>query len=256
MNIALLQMNIVGNCPEENITHAEKLMAGHEHVDLFVLPEMWATGFVVQPEGIAEDEDEALSLQWMRKTSARRGCAICGSLAIRTCEGSYYNRHYFVTPDNLFYYDKRHLFTHGKEHEAYRAGTAHTIVEWGGIRFLLQTCYDLRFPLWSRYGIAGLYDAIVYVASWPQSRRDAWEVLLRARAIENQCYVLGVNRVGDDEACHYNGGSMVVDPRGRIVGQCNDNAEQLLSTTLGIDEVMSSRARFDVLSDRDSYPMV
>ena len=156
-----------------------------------------------------------------------------------------------MTPSAVFFYDKHHLFTHGHEHEYYTAGETHTIVEWSGMRFLLLTCYDLRFPVWSRYGVAGEFDAIVCVASWPQSRYAAWDTLTHARAIENQCYVIAVNRVGEDPVSQYNGGSMLIDPVGRTVATCNDNTEQSLNAVLSIDTLNKARSHFRVLDDRD-----
>ena len=250
MKVTLLQMDIAWNNPEANISRVEKLMEG-QTADLFVLPEMWATGFVTKPTGIAEDEEASVALRWMKQTAACRQCAVCGSLAVRVAAGSYRNRHYFVTSSQTISYDKHHLFTPAHEHEGYTAGDSHVIATWGGFRWLLLTCYDLRFPVWARYGMAGEYDGIVYVANWPASRQDAWDVLVRARAIENQCYVVAVNRVGDDRACHYQGGSMVVDPVGRVIGRCNENAEHPLQVELSIDELLRRRSSFKVLDDRD-----
>lgn len=251
MNTVLLQLNIEWGKPSENIQRAEALMHDCPDADLYVLPEMWATGFTQEPELMAEKEEESIALQWMRSMAKRRKCAICGSLAVKLKDGSFRNRMYFVMPDREVHYDKHHLFTHGKEHENYQSGNQHVVVEWKGIRFLLLVCYDLRFPVWSRYGIAGEYDAIVYVANWPQSRQPAWQVLIQARAIENQCYVIAVNRVGSDPVVDYAGGSTVIDPIGRIVATCKTHAEQSLKATLCIDEIKTSRAKFKALSDRD-----
>jgi len=255
MEIVLLQQNLVWADPLLNIRCAQELASAHLGADLYVLPEMWATGFITQPEGVAELEASSEALNWMRKFASEHDCAISGSLAVKVEDGTYRNRHYFVTPEDTWYYDKHHLFSHGHEHEGYTPGLRPTIVTWRGFRFLLLTCYDLRFPVWSRYGWAGEYDAIIYVANWPHSRMDAWNVLVRARAIENQSYVIAVNRVGDDPACHYSGGSMVIDAIGRTVVSCNENAEQSLVATLSMDDLIKARSRFSVLSDRD-YPIV
>ena len=255
MEIVLLQQNLVWADPLSNIRRAQELASAHPCADLYILPEMWSTGFVTQPEGIAEVESSSVALKWMREFAREHDCAICGSLAVKVEDETYRNRHYFVTPDDVHYYDKRHLFTHGNEHEGYTPGQRPTIVVWRDFRFLLMTCYDLRFPVWSRYGWAGEYDAIIYVANWPHSRMDAWNVLVRARAIENQSYVIAVNRVGDDPACHYSGGSMVIDAIGRTVVSGKENAEQSLVATLSMDDLVKARSRFSVLSDRD-YPIV
>ena len=251
MKIALLQLDIQWGCPAENIRRADRLIESHPDMQLYVLPEMWSTGFNVNPVGYAEDEQTSVSLQWMRETARKQNCALCGSLAVRTAEGEYRNRLYFVTPEQTSFYDKRHLFTYGGEDEYFTAGQQQVVVEWLGVRFLLLVCYDLRFPVWSRYGRAGEYDAIIYVANWPQSRQQAWNVLTHARAIENQSYVIAVNRVGDAPGIRYQGGSMLIDPIGRTVAVCTENTEQLLEVTLSIEKLLEARRRFKVLNDRD-----
>ena len=251
MKTALLHLDIQWANPLENIRRAERLIKAAPDAQLYVLPEMWSTGFAVEPRGIAEDEESSAALEWMRQTARDRRCAICGSLAVKTHDGLYRNRHYFVKPDSIDYYDKHHLFSYGHENRYFAAGQKHTVVEWQGMRFLLLTCYDLRFPVWSRYGRAGEYDAIVYVANWPQSRQAAWEVLVHARAIENQCYVLAVNRVGHDEKADYAGGTMLIDPIGRTKAICTENAEQPLVAALSMEELIKARTRFRVLDDRD-----
>lgn len=254
MKIALLQMDIVWGDPEENVRKAEALRASQPGADLYVLPEMWATGFATLPEGLAEKESHSVALDWMKKTASDYSCAVCGSLAVEVEDeqgGSYRNRLYFVTPDSISYYDKHHLFAHGHEHEHYTAGQTHTIVNWKGVRFLLLTCYDLRFPVWARYGWAGEYDAIIYVANWPHSRMDAWNVLTHARAIENQSYVIAVNRVGSDPSCSYTGGSMMIDPIGRTICACKNETEHSLLAMLSLDDLQKARAHFKVLQDED-----
>jgi len=252
MKITLLQTDIVWANPAENIAHAEALLANAEATDLLVLPEMWATGFAVAPKGIAEEETGSQALAWMQHTARTRNCAICGSLAIKAQDNSYRNRHYFVTPEGIDrYYDKHHLFRHGHEDQEFTAGKEAVIVEWMGWRILLQTCYDLRFPVFSRYGRAGSYDAIIYVANWPEKRQLAWDTLIRARAIENQCYVIGVNRTGTDPVGNYAGGSAVVDPIGRTVAEC-PKGEQSVTVVLDIERLREMRHHFRVLDDRDT----
>ena len=250
MKVTILQTDIVWASPEENIKRAEAMIGRSEDTDLYVLPEMWATGFCVEPEGIAEDEDSSLALEWMRQTACSRRCALSGSLAVRVGDGTYRNRHYFVTPEDEYHYDTHHLFSYGQEDKHFTAGSDAVVVQWQGWQLLLLTCYDLRFPVFSRYGRAGLYDAIVYVANWPEKRRDAWDVLLRARAIENQCYVIAANRTGIDPACSYNGGSAMIDPLGRIIASANEE-ESVLTALLSLDELGRRRQRFPVLADRD-----
>lgn len=251
MKVTLLQMDIAWVAAEENRQRAEFLMGEADQSDLYVLPEMWATGFVMEPQHYAENETDSPSLAWMQQMARRHNCAVCGSLAIHAADDTYRNRLYFVTPDSIDYYDKHHLFTHGHEHEHYTAGQKPVVVSWRGFRFLLQTCYDLRFPVFSRYGKAGEYDAIVYVANWPAKRQLAWDTLIRARAIENQCYVVAVNRVGDDEVSHYRGGSATIDPIGRTLTTVPDETVCAATVQLELSELLSMRQHFRVLNDRD-----
>ncbi len=254
MNIVLLQTDIAWASPAVNIQRASRLMVQAPGADLYVLPEMWATGFATEPTGIAEPESDSASLAWMRQTAAAHSCAVCGSLAVIDHEGKYRNRHYFVTPEGVEHYDKHHLFTHGHEDRFFSAGQRHVVVQWRGFRLLLLTCYDLRFPVWSRWGSAGEYDAIVVVANWPQKRQLAWDTLLRARAIENQSYVIAVNRVGTDAmGIDYEGHSCVIDPVGRTMVSCTKNAEQAVETVLDKKDLLKMREHFRVLDDRDQF---
>ena len=249
VKIALLQSDILWADIESNHNNAEKsILSVKERVDLFVLPEMWSTGFAVEPKGIAEEHDE--SLLWMKRIATKTDAAVAGSVAVRQ-DGHYYNRFYFVKPDGeVTYYDKRHLFTYGGEAEHYTAGTERVVVEWRGVRFLLQTCYDLRFPCFSR-NRAPYYDCILYVASWPSSRRRVWDVLLQARALENQCYVVGVNRVGADAACNYDGGSVIISPYGKVVAQVHDGQPGIISGSIDIEALQTFRKKFPMLEDMD-----
>lgn len=249
VKIALLQSDILWADIESNHNNAEQsILSAKEGVDLFVLPEMWSTGFAVEPEGIAEEHDE--SFLWMKRIAAKTDAAVAGSVAVRY-DGLYYNRFYFVKPDGeVTYYDKRHLFTYGGEAEHYTAGTERVVVEWRGVRFLLQTCYDLRFPCFSR-NRTPYYDCILYVASWPSSRRRVWDVLLQARALENQCYVVGVNRVGADAACNYDGGSVIISPYGKVVAQVQDGQSGLARGVIDIEALQAFRKKFPVLEDMD-----
>jgi predicted amidohydrolase len=212
---------------------------------------MWATGFVTDKQDGVESEDDSAALRWMQQTATEQGCAISGSLAVRTADGLCRNRHYFVTPDALTFYDKHHLFTYGHEDRFFTAGRQSVVVEWLGRRFLLLTCYDLRFPLWARYGRVGEYDAIIVVANWPDTRQQAFRVLCRARAIENQCYLLGVNRVGTDPMCRYVGESLVSDSKGDALIQCEAAREMAASTELDFEKQDYVRRKYHVLDDRD-----
>lgn len=253
MKVVMLQTDISWAKPDVNIRHAQQLMDGAQGGDLYVLPEMWSTGFATQPEGIACDEADNEALRWMQQTAQERQCAISGSLAVKTTAKLFRNRHYFVDgrAGETYYYDKHHLFTYGGENRFYTPGQQHTIVNYMGFRLLLLTCYDLRFPRWSRYADGLEYDAIVCVANWPSSRQSAWQLLIRTRAIENQCYMIGVNRVGDDNRCHYIGASAVIDATGRTVAQCRRSVPQALMCDITMEELQRRREKFCVLDDRD-----
>ena len=252
LTVTLLQTDIQwGDCAL-NIEHAELLMDRQPGSDLYVLPEMWSTGFATEPHGIAHDESDNPALQWMRCAAGLRHCAISGSVAVRLADGSFRNRHYFVDgrAGQTYFYDKHHLFSYGHEDQYYTAGNEHLVVEYGAWRLLLLTCYDLRFPCWSRYATGREYDAILLVANWPVSRQEAWQVLTRARAIENQCYLVGVNRTGDDHKCHYVGESVAVDFKGHVMARCGAD-EEALSATFSMEELLAVRSKFRVLDERD-----
>ncbi len=229
------------------------MMMQVEQSDLYVLPEMFSTGFATSPNDIAEEGDAPQSLTWMQRMANRLNAAVAGSVAVHCSDGSYRNRLYFVMPnDEVTYYDKRHLFTYGGEDKRYTRGEDRVIVNWRGVRFLLQVCYDLRFPVFARN--TGDYDCAIYVANWPDSRRRVWDVLLQARAMENQCYVIGVNRMGKDVACNYDGGSVVIDAYGKTVASCSDNTAEAVSIDLDMERLATFRKKFPVLQDAD-YPL-
>ena len=248
MRITIVQQDIQWASPAVNRARAEEAIGRNPDSDLYVLPEMFSTGFCTCPEGIAESA-ESETLQWMKQTAARTNAAIAGSVAVCD-EGRYYNRFYFVKPDGeVTFYDKKHLFTYGGEHLRFTAGEKRVVVEFRGVRFLLEVCYDLRFPIWSRN--RGDYDMILYVASWPVPRIEAWSALLVARAIENQCYVAGVNRVGTDPSCEYCGGSVVIDPYGKCIASCERGEASEATTEIDMDALEAFRQKFPVLGDAD-----
>lgn len=248
MKITILQRDIVWADPTRNVQRADEAIDGNPGSDLYVLPEMFSTGFCTQPEGIAEPAENR-TVSWMKAKASQTGAAIAGSIAVHE-DGRYYNRFHFVTPDgNVTTYDKKHLFTFGGEHNRFTAGSERVIVAYKGFRILLEICYDLRFPVWSRN--KGDYDMIIYVASWPTPRVEAWKALLTARAIENQCYVAGVNRVGDDPGNNYCGGSRVIDPYGKIMAECEDGREMEVTVEVDMEVLEAFRAKFPVLDDAD-----
>ena len=250
MKTALVQYDIVWADPAANRRRLDTLLESIPEVDLIVLPEMFSTGFATQPEGVAE-ESPSVTLEWMKAKAREKDCAVAGSVALHE-GGNFYNRFWFVKPDGeVTAYDKHHLFTYSGEHHRFTRGEERVVVEWRGFRFLLNVCYDLRFPVWSRNRKD--YDAAIYVASWPSVRQFPWDTLLRARAIENQCYVLGVNRVGKDPSCVYAGGTAAVDPYGATLTACVPGAEQILVTDLDMGVLEAFRAKFPVLDDAEDF---
>ena len=272
MKITILQRDIVWGDAETNRIRADEVINRLSPTDLIVLPEMFSTGFVTEPEGIAESDDGD-TLRWMIDRADTSDCAVAGSVAVKSGE-RYANRFYFVKPGgDVTFCDKHHLFTYGGEDRRFTAGNEKTTVEWRGVRIRLLVCYDLRFPVWSRNVIRTCepenprcsavgsplpptnppYDLALYVASWPASRIDAWDILLRARAIENQCYVAGVNRVGTDPACAYCGGSAVVDAYGRITASCGRDIEAEAEAFIDQEALEAFRKKFPVLEDADRF---
>ena len=252
MKITLLQPDISWGNPAENREKAERAMDARPGADLYVLPEMFSTGFCTEPEGLAEPADSG-TLRWMRRYAQVHDCAVAGSVAVQE-DGRYYNRFYFVKPDGEVHsYDKKHLFTYGGEDKRFTAGRERVVVEFRGVRVLLQVCYDLRFPVWARNRKD--YDMILYVASWPTSRVEAWLALLRARAIENQCYVAGVNRVGADPACEYCGGTLVIDPYGQTLAECGRGKACAVTAEVDMEQLEHFRSKFPVLEDADDFTL-
>lgn len=248
MKVTVLQKNIIWADPQSNVIRADEAIDNNPGSDLYILPEMFSTGFCTQPEGIAESADSE-TLSWMKTKAAQIDAAIAGSIAVHE-DGKYYNRFYFVKPDGtVATYDKKHLFTFGGEDKHFTAGTERVIVTYMGVRILLEICYDLRFPIWARNRKD--YDMIIYVASWPTPRVEAWKALLTARAIENQCYVAGVNRVGSDPSNAYSGGTRIVDPYGKIMAECEDEKEMEVTADVDMEVLDAFRKKFPVLNDAD-----
>ncbi len=256
MKVALVQMDIVWENSKANRETAERLVLAAEKCDIYVLPEMWSTGVTTEPMGVAEPENGE-TLQWMQRMADKLDAAVVGSIAVKAQDGTFRNRLYFVKPRedvqwsmfNVQWYDKHHLFSYGGETKNYTPGNEYVTVEWRGLRFHLSVCYDLRFPIWLRN--RDDYDVLICVASWPSVRMQAWKVLLAARAIENQCFVLGVNRIGKDPACEYSGGSCVVDPFG-FSTVAPDGEACVLTKELDLKRLKSFRQKFPVLKERDS----
>ena len=254
MKISIVQFSPVWASPSANREKLRILLAQLPATDLVVLPEMFSTGFVTEPAGIAEKDGE--SLRFMQEVAAARNCAVAGSLAVET-EGSFRNRFYFVYPDgSAVHYDKHHLFTYGGEHLTFTAGEKPVVANFRGVRILLQVCYDLRFPVFSRNRLlpdgTALYDLALYVASWPDVRNEAWDALLKARAIENQCFLAGVNRVGDDPKDNrYAGHSVLLGPKGQVLASFPEYREGVLTSEIPMEDLLAFRSQFPVLQDAD-----
>ena len=254
MKTAIVQHVIRWNELEWNLQHLTSLLDQLSGADLYVLAETFATGFLAEGSTEQAGVQSQQIFRWMQQQACRLDAAIVGSVAAVDDEGQLRNRLFFVRPDGSFDdYDKRHLFGFAGETDAYVAGERRVVTEWHGVRILLQVCYDLRFPVFSRN--CGDYDAIIYVANWPASRRDVWQTLLKARALENQCFVVGVNRVGSDKACEYQGDSMVINAYGHLIASCERGKEEVAVAELDTEELQRFRRKFPVLKDADRFIM-
>ncbi len=221
MKVAIIQTALIWENPNANrIQFEEKIRGIEQNVDLIVLPEMFSTGFTMNPETVAETMNGE-TISWMQTLAKHKNSAITGSLVIVE-NGKYYNRLVFVLPSGeIKHYDKRHLFSLAGEEKVYTKGKTKLIIEYKGFKICPLICYDLRFPVFSRN--VEDYDVLLYVANWPKPRINAWNALLKARAIENMCYVVGVNRIGEDQNNHvYNGNSQVIDYLGETLDEANE----------------------------------
>lgn len=248
LRVAICQYDIGWYDKQANLARVDEMLAGIE-ADLIVLPEMFQTGFVTDVDRVAETM-EGETVAAMRRWAVRSDAAVAGGAVIRD-GGRCYNRLLFVEPSGrVSHADKRHLFTPSGENTRFEPGRQRTVVEWRGVRFMLQICYDLRFPVWSRN--RGDYDAVIYSALWPAPRQKAWTTLLAARAIENQCYAIGVNRTGDEPGLHYAGGSRIVDFRGDEIAALDD-VPGVAVAELDLEPMMAFRSKFTALRDADRF---
>ena len=251
MNVVVVQTDIIWENPAENRKLIEaKINSINDSIDLIVLPEMFTSGFTMQPELVAESMD-GITINLLKKIAKSKNCAVTGSLVIVENE-LFYNRMVFVYPNQkIIKYDKKHLFTLANEHKMYAAGTEKVIVDFNNFKICLQICYDLRFPVFSRN--TENYDMLIYVASWPQVRVGAWNALLKARAIENMCYTIGVNRVGTDgNSLHYTGQSQVIDFLGNYLIAPFDY-QAVKTTKLVLETQNETRKKLNFLNDRDDF---
>jgi omega-amidase len=256
LTISIIQTNLFWEDKAANLEMLErKIDSISQKTELVILPEMFTTGFSMKPEAFFETM-AGPTIQWMKDLAARKKIIITGSLIIEE-NGDYFNRLIWMLPNGeLGYYNKRHLFAFGDEHNHYTPGNKKLIASVKGWKINLQVCYDLRFPVWARQtpgAEENKYDLLINVANWPEKRSTAWKALLAARAIENQCYVIGVNRVGNDgNNISYNGDSMIIDPLGEIIYQKNKD-EDIFTYTLVKENVIQARAHFPFWKDADSF---
>lgn len=256
LKVTTIQSSLLWESPKENCKHFENLIAAvTDGSDLVVLPEMFTTGFSMNSSRLAE-RHHGTTWQWMVSTSKTHNVAITGSLIIED-SGNYFNRLYFVTPNGeSHHYDKKHLFRMVNENNFFKAGEKRLILNYKGWNICPMICYDLRFPVWSR-NTKPKYDLLLYVANWPMPRANAWSALLTARAIENQCYVVGVNRVGEDgNGLPYSGNTAVIDPKGVTLNQAKPQQKIVETTSLSLDKLNEFRQKFPVGMDADGFEFV
>lgn len=253
LKTAIIQEDLIWENPGSNLKNFQnKIKSLSSEVDLIVLPEMFSTGFSMNAKQLAEKKD-GTSFGWMQEMAKYKDAAVTGSLIIEE-NGKYYNRLFFVFPDGDFKeYNKRHTFTLAGEHETYSSGEKRLIVSFRGWKICPLVCYDLRFPVWSRN--TEDYDILIYVANWPRVRTSAWDILLKARAIENLCYCIGVNRVGKDgNALEYSGHSAVYDPLGEQISDIpNREVEFQQEIDLDKNHLRETREKLKFLQDRDRF---
>jgi predicted amidohydrolase len=256
LKVTLLQSNLHWHQPQANLAmFEEQIWSIDGSTDVIILPEMFNTGFTMEAHGHAEPMGTQ-TFKWLQQMAQQTAAAITGSYIVKE-GGNYFNRLLWVTPDGKHLtYDKRHLFRMAEEHLTFTMGVERLITIWKGWKVCPQICYDLRFPVWSRNITSeGLpaFDLLLFVANWPKPRISAWDVLLRARSIENSCYTIGVNRIGNDgNEIAYNGHSTVVDPKGKVIF-FEEEVEVIKSLTLRWQEIEHLRAKFPVHLDADKF---
>ncbi len=254
MNITLIQTNLYWQDITANLAHFEEKIWQIKHkTDLIILPEMFTTGFSMEVEKLAEVPN-LTTFKWLKQISAQTDACVIGSYIVK--ENNYYfNRLIAMLPDGTFYqYDKRHLFRMANEHQNYTFGTEKVIFEWRNWKICPQICYDLRFPVWSR-NVNCEYDLLIYIANWSQVRSQAWNVLLPARAVENWCYVAGVNRIGEDgKGLQYSGNSQITNFKGEMIWH-QENDEAIFSYDLDKKALEEYRKNFPAYLDADIFEL-
>lgn len=257
LTITILQSDLVWEEIDTNLNNFEIKLSGIKHrQDLIILPEMFNSGFSVNPENFAEKPD-GKTTQWLKKQAAEKKCVITGSIAIKE-NGQYYNRLIWMKPDGTYHsYDKRHLFRMAEENKVFSGGKNKIITEIKGWKILPLVCYDLRFPVWSKNTYRNNsyeYDLLIIIANWPKSRNHVWKTLLKARAIENLCYVAGVNRIGKDGKFNdHTGDSSIIDYRGNVICEAPASEENITTLTIDYNKLAKFRAGFAVGLDWDDF---
>jgi omega-amidase len=254
MKTALIQTELSWENPNENkALLQEKINSISQYVDLIVLPEMFTSGFTMNPKNVAQTM-QGDTISWLKETAKNKNCAITGSLVIEE-NGNYFNRLVFVFPNGeIQIYDKRHLFTLAGEDKVYTSGKEKLIVEYKGFKICPLICYDLRFPAFARN--VEDYEVLIYVANWPKPRVNAWDILLKARAIENMCYVIGVNRVGIDNNNHeYIGHSQAIDFLGNEMFETTEN-EGVFIVEFDKNTMLKTREKLGFLNDKDNFILI
>lgn len=255
LNVVLIQADLFWEDPTQNRKFfVDKINSITSPIDLIVLPEMFTTGFTMNAQPLAETMDGE-TIKWMKNLAQKSGAAIIGSIIVTENE-KFYNRLLFVTPqEEIFHYDKKHLFTLANEQDNYSPGSKKLIVDYRGWKICPLICYDLRFPVWSRN--VENYDVLIYVANWPEIRTKAWDVLLQARAIENMAYCIGVNRVGvDGKGFNYVGHSAIYDCLGNNILKNTIEIENTFVTTLDKTHLVKNRNKLNFLNDKDGFMML
>jgi len=253
MKITIIQTNLVWENKTENLSLLrDKISNLNEDTDLIVLPEMFSTGFSMNAKSLAELMS-GNTIQLLQKIATEKNCAITGSVIIEE-NGKYFNRLVWMTPEEIKTYDKRHLFSYAKEENTYTAGNKKLIVEYKGWKICPLVCYDLRFPVWSRRTKKENYDLLLYVANWPDRRNTAWKTLLPARAIENQSYVVGVNRIGNDgNDVYHSGDSAIYTFTGESLSKTQAHEESIETIELNLEELREHRKHFAFEQDADEF---
>ena len=256
LTLSIIQTDLIWEDKVANLKMLQqKIDAIEERTEVIILPEMFNTGFTMQPELFAETMDGE-TVQWMKEVAEFKKVIVTGSIAIKEND-QYFNRLIWMLPNGQSgYYDKRHLFAYAGEDKHYSMGSKRLIASVKGWRINLQVCYDLRFPVWSRQQATETepeYDLLIFVANWPERRSHAWKTLLCARAIENQCYTIGVNRVGKDiKNIYHSGNSLIIDPLGQVLYHMPDQ-EDVFTITLQKEDVEKIRTQLPFWKDGDGF---